>query len=137
MATYTLRVYPKGMSRKASCVLECPGAMTLNDLAHSILYGFDFDSDHLYEFSMTGRLNDSFNYQVMPEDEYEPSCDVELDELGLSKGQNFWFHYDFGDDWVFVVHVNKVEGRDGGSARLISRKGSVEQYRSWDDEDEW
>ena len=137
MATYTFRVYPKGMSRQASCVLACPGAMTLHDLAHSILMSFDFDFDHLYEFSMNCRLHDPSNYQMRPEDDYEPSCDVELDELGLYKGQNFWFHYDFGDDWVFVVHVNKVEAGEGGTVRLISRKGSVEQYPSWDDEEEW
>lgn len=135
MSRYTLRVYPKGMSREASCVLECPGDMTLYDLAHHILSAFDFDFDHLFEFSMSRRLYDPSNYQMRPDSNYSPSCDVELDELGLFKGQNFWFHYDYGDDWVFVVHVNKVDVGGDGSVCLVSQKGHVEQYPSWEDED--
>ena len=141
MAQYTLRVYPKGMSREASCVLACPSDTTLEELARHILYAFDFDDDHLYEFCMTCRLYDSGNYRKRPYgydyDEDERSCDVRLDELGLYRGLNFWFHYDFGDDWVFVVHVNKVDDGGDGRVHLVSRKGHVEQYPSWDEDDDW
>lgn len=26
----------------------------------------------------------------------------------LAKGQNFSLHYDFGDDWMFTIHVQEI-----------------------------
>jgi hypothetical protein len=56
MKQYTLKVYPKGQARTAYRVIEISGDDTLDRLCDVILYAFDFDRDHLYEFSMSGRL---------------------------------------------------------------------------------
>lgn len=49
------------------------------------------------------------SYQYEPEDGGS-STDIEIDKTGLAKGQKFSLHYDsYGDDWMFTLHVQKVE----------------------------
>jgi hypothetical protein len=53
------------------------------------------------------------------------------------KGQNFTLHYDFGDDWMFTIHVQKIEVEIEKSApHVLKAKGEIEQYPSWDEWDE-
>ena len=142
MKQYTLKVYPKGQARTAYRVIEISGDDTLDRLCDVILYAFDFDRDHLYEFSMSGRLYSDDNFSNTQDYEGQPSTDIKLDQLGLQKGQNFIFHYDFGDDWVFQIHVQKMQDEKARTiAHVTDAKGSVEQYPDydeWDDEEgEW
>ncbi len=66
-----------------------------------------------------------------------PTTDVAIDELDLEIGQIFSLHYDYGDDWMFSFRVQKIEETKGRAKRaVVSRKGEVEQYPDWDDEDE-
>lgn len=77
-----------------------------------------------------------YSYQSDPEGD-EPSTDITLDELGLSKGQKFSLHYDFGDDWMFTITVSKInEIPEKMESRIIKSKGNIQQYPDWD-EDEW
>lgn len=71
-----------------------------------ILELFDFTDEHLYEFCMDNRMYDEYNYQSDPEGD-EPSAKITLDELGVVEKQKFSLHYDFGDDWMFVITVKK------------------------------
>ena len=74
--------------------------------------------------------------QYLTEDD-ETETNIKIDKLYLCKGQNFLFHYDFGDDWMFTVHVNKIEEVTGRiKTMLVGEKGSIEQYPDWDDEDD-
>jgi hypothetical protein len=134
MNKYTFKVYPKGMGREVWRVIEFAGDLSLDMLCMVILHAFDFDSDHMYEFNMDNRLYGSrWSYAYQPYDG-GPSTAIPVDEIGLSKGQNFLLHYDFGDDWAFVIHVNKIEeeaDEDFHSAVLRS-KGSIEQYPEYD-----
>ena len=67
----------------------------------------------------------------------EPSTRIALDKLHLTKGQNFSLHYDFGDDWMFTIHVQKIEEEEQKKPPVILKeRGDVEQYPSWDDWDE-
>ena len=76
------------------------------------------------------------NYQYDPEDD-EPSTDIVIDKIGLVKGQNFSLHYDYGDDWMFTIHVQKIEDETEKTLpKLIRSVGHVEQYPMWDDEEE-
>jgi len=144
MATkYTLKVYPQGMCREVFRTLQVFGEITLDDLHYAILDAFDFDYEHLYEFSTSGRLYDDDNYVFDPEGEYEDededvkSTDARLDELALEKGSKFLFHYDFGDDWVFCITVMKTEevapedipeDMEPCDALIVNSKGEIQQY---------
>ncbi|MBP3817301.1 MAG: hypothetical protein J6H31_03285 [Butyrivibrio sp.] len=53
------------------------------------------------------------------------------------QGQNFTLHYDYGDDWLFIIHTQSVDVADTEEApRLLKSKGSVEQYPDYDDWDD-
>ena len=44
--------------------------------------------------------------------------------------------YDFGDDWMFTIHVQKIdEAAAYKEAKVIREKGAVEQYPEWDEEE--
>ena len=76
------------------------------------------------------------SYQSNPEDD-EPSTRVKLDKLDLELKQKFSLHYDFGDDWMFTIAVQKIAvTAERVSPTVIKQKGSIEQYPEWDEEDE-
>ena len=84
-----------------------------------ILSAFDFIHEHMYEFSMSGKLYSDDNYSCDPEYKGQPSTDTKLDKLELQKGQRFLFHYDFGDDWVFEILVQDIHDE---TTRAIAHK---------------
>lgn len=136
---YTLKIYPKGLGREVYRVLEIDGKESLDTLCSLILATFDFDWDHLYEFCMSGKIYDRFGTRYVCTDDIDGDgpTSITLDEIGLYKGQNFLFHYDFGDDWQFMIHVNKIEKCDEPTKwKYIKRVGDVMQYPSYDDEEE-
>ena len=137
MKQYTLKVYPEGQARKAYRIIEISGNDTLDRLCEVILSAFDFIHEHLYEFSMSGRLYSDDNYTCDPEYKGQPSTDIKLDKLSLEKGQKFVLHYDFGDDWVFEILVQDIhEEKVRAIAHMVDGKGDVEQYPDYEDWDE-
>ncbi|MDE5699618.1 MAG: plasmid pRiA4b ORF-3 family protein [Lachnospiraceae bacterium] len=132
---YTLKVYPAGMGTSVYRVIEISGKDTLQKLCSTILSAFDFIDEHLYEFCMDNRMYSDYSYQSDPE-AGQPTVKVKLDKLGLVKGQKFSLHYDFGDDWMFTINVQKItETAESVKPRVVKEKGHVEQYPDWDDDD--
>lgn len=136
---YTLKVYPAGMSKSVYRVLRISGKETLDTLCHTIITAYDFIDEHLYEFCMDNRMYSECSFQSDPEGD-EPSTKIILEKLHLVKGQNFSLHYDFGDDWMFTIHVQKIEEEtQKKSPAVLEGKGEIEQYPScdeWDEDDE-
>ncbi len=133
MKKYTFKIYPKGRGREAYRVIEMPGSRTLDDLCDYIMEIFNFIHEHLYEFCMDNRMYSEYSYMYHPEPGHL-STSVRIDDIGLVKGQKFSLHYDYGDDWMFVINVQKIEEIDiMGSPALLKSKGNVEQYPSWDE----
>ena len=137
MKKYTLKVYPAGMSREVYRVIGIAGSKTLDDLCDFIIItAFDFIHEHLYEFCMDNRMYSDNSYQYEPEDD-ALSTNIALDKIGLVKGQNFSLHYDYGDDWMFTIHVQSIEEVKGKiKSAVIKSKGSVEQYPDYEEDEE-
>ena len=59
-----------------------------------------------------------------------------ITHLNPEKGTKFYFHYDFGDNWYFVIHVSKAEKDKSLSeySKCIKSVGNVKQY-DYDDDD--
>ena len=141
MSRYTLKVYPAGQGRTTYRTMEISGKDTLDRLCEFILESYDFIHEHLYEFCMDNRMYSDCSFQSDP-DYGEPSTKIALDKLRLDKGQNFSLHYDFGDDWMFTIHVQKIEEEEQKKPpAIVKEKGEIEQYPSWDewdeDDEEW
>ena len=126
---YSIKVYPAGMGREVYRNIEICGDETLDRLCQIILEAFDFDDEHLYEFCMDNCMYSENSYQSDPEEEDDASTDIALDKLKLNKGQKFWLHYDFGDDWMFTITVHKInEVEESFEPRIVKSKGQILQY---------
>ena len=135
MNKYTFKVYPEGRGREVYSVIQISGQDTLDRLCEIILEAFNFSMEHLYEFCMDGKPYSRNSYQRMPEGG-EPSTDIAIDKIRLVKGQKFALHYDFGDDWMFVINVQKIEETtEKFSTEIIKSKGYMEQYPDWEEDD--
>ena len=137
MSRYTLKVYPAGQGRSVYRIIEISGKDTLDRLCEFIMESFDFIHEHLYEFCMDNKMYSEDSYQFDPEDD-SPSTDIAIDKIRLVKGQNFSLHYDYGDDWMFTIHVQKKEIEAVREpAKLLKSVGNVEQYAWEPDWEEW
>lgn len=134
MKQYTFKVYPKGRGRECYRVIHISGKETLDKLCEEILDAFDFEDEHLYEFCMNNKMFEEDNYQSDPDEEYQKSTKEKIDRLRLAKGQKFSLHYDFGDDWMFVIVVQGIDETTENIVPYVSKeKGFLEQYPDWDD----
>ena len=136
MSRYTLKVYPAGQGRTTYRTMKISGKDTLDRLCAFILESYGFINEHLYEFCMDNKMYSEYSYQYDPDDD-SPSTDIAIDEIGLVKGQNFSLHYDYGDDWMFTIHVQKIEEESRTLPPVLLKSvGSVEQYSDWDEWDD-
>ena len=133
---YTLKIYPTGLGRTVYRVIEIYGKESLDNLCKAIIKSFDFTFDHLYEFCMDKSMYGGTRYSCDPWNG-EPSTKTKISSLNLIEGQTFILHYDFGDDWMFTIHVQRIEFiEEYAKPKVIKQKGSVEQYPDWDEDDD-
>lgn len=134
---YTMKIYPQGNAREAYRVIEISGAESLDKLCEVILSAFEFEDEHLYEFCMDCRMYSYDSYQSDPE-AGESSTRIKVEKLGLVEKQKFALHYDFGDDWMFIINVQKIVSEAEYKKPLVLKaKGTIEQYPMWGDEEDW
>ncbi len=131
---YTLKVYPQGRGTSVYRIIKISERETLNKLCEVILDSFDFDNDHLFEFCMDNKMYSRNSYQSNPEGG-EPSTRVKIGKIGLMVKQKFSLHYDFGDDWMFIITVQNIqEDSETIKSHVVKEKGTIEQYPEWDDD---
>ncbi len=154
--TFTFRVrilgggIPPALPSDAWREIECPGSLTLEDLAREILHAFEFDNDHLWSFYLSGKPWD-------PRTEYALIADSgllgkrppklagkhKLRDIPLPK-KEFLFLFDYGDEWHFGVTLTRTSGTltlEVSYPRIVASQGDPPpQYpfedEDWDDEDE-
>ena len=158
------------MARSCYRTFVVDGDLSFEDLATDILNVFDFDhlyefrttlrrtggtimysyGEFFYPFSLYSEdlEDESVDTDECKEIEYEdPDPDYgeydinrPLIHLNPPKGTKFYFNYDFGDNWLFVIHVFEAETDKNFSKGSICIKsvGKVEHYYQddFDEEDE-
>ena len=98
----------------ATRLIRSDGATKLSELCDFMMFAFGFIHEHSFEFLLDGN---------------KLSEDVPIDSFHLNKGQEITLHYDFGDDWMFKIVVEKV--RDDNFANplaIVGGEGFVVQY---------
>lgn len=115
---------------------------TLEELADTILWAFDFCNDHAHAFFMDNRAWSGANCYYMAEmdeeEEYRHTCDVKLHELALQTGDRFLFVFDFGEEWRFQCKVLRLIDEDTDDSEIVKFVGEApEQYpdQDWDEEE--
>jgi len=110
----------------------------LEVLSDAILEAFDFDDDHMYQFTYTNRKG--IIVEVVSPEFGEPplTTDVRVGDLDLSPGDSFYYLYDFGDQWEFTLVLEdiKTNHKKKSKPTLLESYGEApDQYEN--DEDDY
>ena len=103
---------------------------TLEQLHEALRMAFGWADSHLYSFWPSGEFwDDSEEYTAPFElEERGPnakSARVTIGELGLRKGKELAYLFDFGDEWrVTLKVVDSWEIEDGAYPMLVEAEGS-------------
>ncbi|EKV03367.1 Plasmid pRiA4b ORF-3-like protein [Leptolyngbya sp. PCC 7375] len=120
--------------------IAIPNTLTLDNLSETILDAFNFDRDHLYQFSHKDRFG-VLQTVIHPEINRPPHTNETLiGDLPLAPGASMTYLYDFGDRWKFQVQFEKMAPSDPklGQPQVLATQGEApQQYwdeNSWDGE---
>jgi hypothetical protein len=86
--------------------IEVPASSTLAKLHDVIQLAMGWDDSHMHLFEI-GATRYGHGDNEWDEDELD-GADYLLGDLGLREGDSFRYTYDFGDDWVHVVTVERI-----------------------------
>ena len=109
---YSLKVSLNGITPPIWRRLICPVDAPLELLSVVIQEAFGWDGSHLYKFKI-GKTEYNCDAEMFEGEEAHiqtegPSvAEVTLLSLDLKKGDQFEYHYDFGDDWKHTVIVEE------------------------------
>lgn len=105
----------KFANKEISRVIEIRGDQILDALHLAIFQAYDRWDEHMYEFQFGKRPFDPAgpNYGITdPEFEQKGVLDARattLDALGLKPERTFGYWFDFGDDWLHQVQVDRID----------------------------
>ena len=138
--------------------IQISKSATLYRLHKAIISAFDFEDDHGHAFFMDNKYWSSGAAYFSSEmrNSNGTTKKAKLEKLRLSKGTQFKYIFDFGDEWRFQCKVLREVDEPADIPRVIRRVGdSPEQYpvsdpwdedvgsedeewedEEWDDEDE-
>jgi Plasmid pRiA4b ORF-3-like protein len=132
--TYTFKISVGKVWRRVACSAETD----LDDLAMAILDSYQFDADHLYEFSYRDRRGVGCQISHPACEDPPFTSEVKVGDLALAPGQAMKFWYDFGDNWKFKVELETITPTDPQFTHptlLESHGKAPQQYRDYSDED--
>lgn len=117
--------------------IQISKSATLYKLHKAIIDAFDFEDDHAHAFFMDNHYwsgNAAFFSVKMHGDE-RLTKSYKLEKLNLSKGDQFKYLFDFGDEWRFQCKVLRELDEQLDIPCVIRSMGeSPEQYPEWEDE---
>jgi len=112
------------------------GNHELEVLSDAILNAFDFDDDHLYQFTYKNRKGISVEVYAPYFNEDPSTTEVRIGEMGLNPGDTLLYLYDFGDQWEFSLILEKIDEnkKEISTPVLLESYGeSPEQYECDED----
>lgn len=108
--------------------IRVPGNFTLHRLHSVIQAAFGWDDYHFYQFSDKG-YGSRERYGIPNEDDYldqdlKDSNKINCADIFAHVGQTYTYIYDFGDDWIHKITVEKITDTLAIRAELIAGKGA-------------
>ena len=127
---YVFKASLRGIWRR----IAVPAGASLNGLSSAILNAYEFDHDHLHEFSYENRfgVREHVNHPFMDEGPW--TNEVRVGDVPLGIGQTMTYVFDFGDWWEFDVTLERVDPPDAsleGPTVSETHGEAPDQYRSW------
>ena len=121
---YQLKITLKGIRPPIWRRVRVPGTIRLADLHHVIQTVFGWTDTHLHEFVIDDTSYgqpDDFDQVVADENAFT------LAQVVGTRTERFMYVYDFGDDWVHDVAVEKIIGGNSGGERPVCLGGRRHQ----------
>ena len=135
--------------------IEIPGNQSLDQLHETIFDAFDRHDPHMYSFYLTkpgSKARDRFAnapeythpYAVEENSSWgykklHDAAETRISDLNLKVKEKFEYLFDFGDDWLHEITVEKVLDifPKGNYPKITEKKGeSPPQYQEYDEEEE-
>lgn len=129
VVTYRVRVDVTGTKPPLWRRLELSSDMFLDELHDVLQTAFGWTDSHLHRFgSGTEYYGRDTEYYLSPFEVAEgetgiPEGEVRVDEVLADPGDTLFYLYDFGDDWLHTVRLEKVLPREGPAPRAVCTKG--------------
>lgn len=133
-----LYIFKVSLDAKTWRRIAIPSTLTLDDLSDTILRAFNFDDDHLYQFSYRNRFGrtDRIFHPYMEE---SPSTDeVAIGDIQLRPGASMEYLFDFGDQWRFDVKLEEIDTADTRikKPKILEKHGQAPpQYPNLDEDE--
>jgi hypothetical protein len=118
-------------------LIAVPGNLPLDALAQAIVEAYDFDLDHLYQFSYRNRFGVKERVCHPFLEEHPRTDQVRVGEVPLQVGQSMEYLFDFGEGWEFDVTLERVDSPKAsmGVPVLLDGRGQApKQYPEWDED---
>lgn len=126
------------IEEEISRIIEITDKQTLYDLHMNIQNLFEWDNDHMFSFYLGEKLFDRENeYSANPLGEHidssygkqsKSAAETELRDLDLPMDFTFWYLFDYGDELVHKITVEKIremKPEETGFPKLINKKGKA------------
>ena len=116
-------------------IIEVPDTYSLFEFHLFIQHITNFDNDHLFEF-YAGR-NERNRKKLFSKSSGYPYDGGDYESILLKdiyplKGLKLYYHFDFGDNWIFEIHKNRKKTKiqeDLEYPRIVSDNGiKLRQY---------
>ena len=112
--------------------LEILPDYTLKDLAEATIRAFEFEGleDHAFGFFDKERISKA-KRRFVCYDVYEPGyLEREIGRLWRRLGDTWYFLYDFGDNWMFIVTLKSVGSTKPGTRypQILSKAVDVPKH---------
>ena len=126
------------MEEEISRTFEVEGSHTLYYFHLDIQQAFNWDNDHMFSFYFGGRLFDPENeYSANPLGEHmvrsmgppsKSAAAAQIRDLELTENTTFLYLFDYGDELVHEVIVEKIRDKNDEDKKLstvVSKLGTV------------
>lgn len=112
--------------------IKVPSYYTFKDLHEVIQFAFDWEFYHLYSFSPTGygsypviqEINEKIeDFSFSDFDDPIDAEETKLAEIFIEEGQKYTYIYDFGDDWIHKITLEKIIDESSEKPICLAGKG--------------
>jgi hypothetical protein len=121
--------------------IAVPAEFTFHQLHMAVQAAFGWENCHLFQFCETG-FSDKIAFGIPAEDDGPGKVTIDARKTKMSKvlkkeGQQYRYIYDFGDNWMHVLTLEKIVAEDfarpvcldGGGACPPEDVGGMNGYR--------
>jgi hypothetical protein len=106
--------------------LMVPAQFNFHQLHLLIQAAFGWENYHMYLFSENGHVSDVKISEPFDEDWQDviDSREITIGSVLNTIKQKLQYIYDFGDDWLHIITVEKIEDTEATNADCIAGKGA-------------